>query len=132
MAARILYRLPTPDHGCGNIELSTDGVELTVRYEYWEDGRDLIGGVQFEVVLAFRFHNETHSFAFPSCKESYDAIAEVTDSDWLKQMIACEIPGMLLSAKGKHHYAMFLTNNGLLEVIAARYTILNSYEGRLE
>jgi hypothetical protein len=131
MTARMLYRLPTSDVGVGNIEITTDGVELTIRYEYWEDGRDIVGVVQFEVVLAFRFHDEAHSFAFPSCKESYNAIAEVTESDWLKQLIAMEV-GLPLSAKGKHHYAMFLTNNGLLEVIAARYTILNSYEGQLE
>jgi len=42
-----------------------------------------------------------------------------------------EPKGILGSAKNKHHFAVFLSNNGYLEVIAEGFDVLEPYEGKL-
>ena len=109
-----------PDSDCGNSRLVSDGVELSLEYEYRADRTDWIGSIHFTNVMAYRFRNEMHSQGY--CSESYNSVAEVKDSPWLAELIRNEPIG-IHDAADKKHFAVFLSSNGYLEVIADAFAI---------
>ena len=128
MNAEKLVQLPISGSGCGDIRILSDGVELSVEYEYRADGADWVGAIHFSDCIAYRFHNEMHSKGY--CSDGYDAIAEVKSSSWLAELIRDEPTG-IRDAIGKKHFAVFLSSNGYLEVIADAFDLPSSRKGLL-
>lgn len=129
MNARPHLSLSIPESGPGDSRVTFDGSELLLEYEYRNSGRDLIGRLLFEKVVAYRFRNEAHSRGFiPS---SYDAVVEVVDSSWLEELVE-GVPEGMIGAKGKKHFAIFLSSNGYFEVIADSVQQLSPVEGLLK
>ncbi|HYL99228.1 MAG TPA: hypothetical protein VEZ90_09755 [Blastocatellia bacterium] len=121
MEFRRLVELPIPQSGCGDTRVTADGLSLLVEYEYRKDASDLIGGIRFRGLIAYRFRNEFHSGGYPP--ESYESIAEAVDSPWLEELAELE-PASLREAETKHHYAAFLSSNGCLEVAADTFEVI--------
>lgn len=117
-----------PDSDCGDTRVVSDGVELLIEYEYRADRVDWIGSVHFTDVVAYRFRNELHSQGF--CSESYNAVAEIQDSPLLAELVRNEPPG-IRSAKGRKHFAVFLSSNGYFEVLADAFDLPASRRGLL-
>jgi hypothetical protein len=113
MTAKVVIDLPLSGAGCGAIQLSTDGVDLEVSVY---SGLRKIGKLSFDTVVAFRFRDEMHSLGF--LEESYDAVVEIAQSEWLSQILALEPDAIHLTAKNCKHFAVMLSSNGYLEVIA--------------
>lgn len=122
-------QLPISQSGCGNTRLISDGVSLTIEFEYREAGRDLIGCLRFSEVIAYTFRNEMHSQGYLS--EAYDAVHEVPESSWLQQMKDAA-PNGVRDADSKRHFAVFLSSNGYFEVLAGSYVFEALREGFLE
>lgn len=130
MITKILLELPIPGSGCGDIRITASSIELLVEYEYLEDtGRDLIGRVKFTDLVAFRFRNEMHSAGY--CDGSYDSIVEILDSEWIRELLKIEPIGIFNSVRDKRHFAIFLSNNGYIEIIASDFKLLNPRQGFL-
>ena len=119
MKAKKLSDLPIPQSGCGKTQIVSNGVKLTLRFEYRKEGCDKIGNIQFQEVVAYRFRDEYHSLGFAS--EAYESIAQILDSSWCFE----------LKFDGKH-FAMFLSSNGYFEVLARSYLLGNPVDGLLE
>lgn len=128
MKAQAIAQLPVPGSGCGNIRVSSDGVELLAEFEYRTDGNDWIGQLRFDDVLAYRFRREMQSKGY--CSESFHAVAEVKDSSWLDEVAKNE-PSGVHDAADKRHFAVFFSSNGYLEVIAERFDLLPPLSGSL-
>ena len=128
MTAEKLAQLPVPGSGCGNISVLSDGVELSIEYEYRSDGEDWVGKICFSDCVAHRFRNEMHSKGY--CSESYDAVAEVKYSSWLAELIHSEPTGVR-DLVGKKHFAAFFSNNGYLEIVANTFTLPSPRKGLL-
>ena len=121
--------LPVGDDGCGFIRLLASSIELLVEFEYRHDGKDLIGGVRFQGMNAHRFFGEMQSRGF--IPGSYDTVVEVLESSWREEIIGSEPDGILSSTSDKKHFALFLSSNGYIEVIADSCELLVSREGTL-
>ena len=80
------------------------------------DGQRRAGRLVFDTVAAFRFRDEMHSLGY--AEDSYDTVVEIEDSDWLKHILSIEPESILLTAKRSKHFAVMLSSNGYLEVIA--------------
>lgn len=119
MRARKLADLPIPQSGCGNTRLCCDGLTLELAYEYRCNGKDMIGVIRFEEVVAYRFRNEINSGGYLS--EAYEAIAEALDSSWQTE----------LTVTGVRHFAVFLSSNGYFEFLASSYSTVPPSEGLL-
>ena len=117
MIATVVVNLPISGAGCGAIKLVTDGVEFEVEIF---DGHRLAGKLLFDTVAAFRFRDEMHSLGY--IQGSYDTVVEIEDSDWLKQILSIEPESILLTARRSKHFAVMLSSNGYLEVIARSVT----------
>ena len=92
MANRKIVDLPITGAGCGEIEIRSNGVDLTLRFS---DGQMIAGTLVFDDVTAFRFRDEMHSLGFAD--GSYDSLIEIVDSAWYKEL--CDIePDRLLSS----------------------------------
>jgi hypothetical protein len=128
MIAEKLAQLPIPASGCGDVRLTSDGVDASVEYEYRADGVDWIGKVQFSDCIAHRFRNEMHSKGY--CSESYEAVAVIKDSPWLAELVSGEPTG-IRDAVGKKHFAVFLSSNGFFEFIADAFAISPPCKGLL-
>ena len=113
MIATVVLNLPISGAGCGAIRLITDGVEFEVEVF---DGQRRAGRLVFDTVAAFRFRDEMHSLGY--AEDSYDTVVEIEDSDWLKHILSIEPESILLTAKRSKHFAVMLSSNGYLEVIA--------------
>src|SRR6266850_2566526 len=110
MNTKKLVDLPIPQSGCGNTQLLSDGISLTLHFEYRKAGRDLIGTIRFQGVVAHRYRDELHSVGYES--EAYESIAEIQNSPWCAE----------LKFDGKH-FAIFLSSNGYFEALAQEYLI---------
>ena len=120
MTTKRLTNLPIPQSGCGNTRLSCDGLSLSIEFEYRDQGADVIGTIQFEGVLAYRFVNEMHGVGFVS--EAYESVAEVRDSEW-RQRLAVAAPVGVNDAASARHFAIFLSSNGYFEVLAESFRV---------
>jgi hypothetical protein len=118
MNIRKLFDLPIPQSGCGNTQLESDGITVTLRFEYRLNGKDLVGTIQFRGVVAYRYRDELHSLGYAS--EAYESVAEIVDSPWCKELH--------FAAK---HFAVFLSSNGYFEVLADSASLAESREGLL-
>jgi|SRR5690242_9229228 hypothetical protein len=119
MRAQKLTDLLIPQSGCGNTLLVSDGVTVTLQFEYRREGKDWIGLIRFEEVIAYRHRDELHSVGYPS--ESYESIAEIHNSGWSTEL-KCSV----------RHFAVFLTSNGYFEILAKEFSICEPSEGRLQ
>lgn len=118
MKTKRLFDLPIPQSGCGNTQFQSDGITVTLRFEYRLQGKDFVGVIQFRGVVAYRYRDELHSLGYVS--EAYESVAEVADSEWCEE----------LQFKGKH-IAVFLSSNGYFEVLAESVSLGEPCEGPL-
>ena len=123
-----IVKLPISGSGCGSVKLTSLGVMLLIEFEYHQEGRDRIGSINFEGVTAYRFRDELHSLGY--FKGSYDSLVEIQDSDWIKELLHIEPKGFR-GVGGKRHYALFLSSNGLFEIIADMHELLLEREGKI-
>src|SRR6266511_3380326 len=103
---KTLITLPVPGSGVDFIRIEADGPNLTAEFQYWDDA-DTVGTLKFTRVVAFRFRNEPNSHG--RILDAYDAVVEVTESEWLSQ---------LQEKEGRRHFAVYFSNYGYLEVAA--------------
>jgi hypothetical protein len=116
-----VHRLESPGSGCGDIRLTYRETYLVLDYEFRASGRDYVGHLRFEDVVAFRFRDELHSAGFADA--SYDEVVDIQDSEWLEQLSVIE-PAGFGALRSRRHFAVLLSNNGYLEVVALRVTIV--------
>jgi hypothetical protein len=118
MKTKKLFDLPIPQSGCGDTQFQSDGTTATLRFEFRSHGKDFVGAIQFQGVIAYRYRDELHSVGYPS--GAYESIAEVDGSEWCKE----------LKYAGKH-IAVFLSSNGIFEVLAESVSLEQSIEGSI-
>lgn len=117
--------------GCGDTLLIAREFDVDLYYEFRSSTlKAMVGKVRFETVIAFKFTDEMHGMG--SRAGSYDTLVEVKDSSWVAELTAVEPSNLRLSARGMHHYAVFITNNGLFEFMARKATIEVGAEGTLQ
>jgi hypothetical protein len=119
MATKQLLSLGIPESGCGDIRITGGPVEVLLEYEYSDDGFDYVAGVKFSGVVAFRFRDEPHSRGFQS--GSYNALVEILDSAWVRELRDLEPKGMEEGVGEKRHFAVYLDSNGYFETVAADF-----------
>jgi hypothetical protein len=118
--------LPISGAGCGIIDIHSDGVQLIVRLS---DGEIDAGTILFDEVAAFRFRGEMHSLGYAD--GSYDTVVEIINSIWLSELIEIEPEQIHRTVRGSHHFAILLSNNGYLEVVA-KSVFFQGTEGRIK
>ncbi|MDR1146942.1 MAG: hypothetical protein LBK71_12530 [Verrucomicrobiales bacterium] len=118
MNTKKIADLPIPQSGCGDTRLTSDGLVLTLEFEYRKEGKDYIGIIYFNNIVAYRFRSELHSDGF--VPESYESIAEVEKSNWAASIF-----------NNAKHYAIFLSSNGYFEVLASKFVLGEPSEGLL-
>jgi hypothetical protein len=129
MTTTASHPLPIPDSGCGDIRIRFDGLGLNVEYEFRDAGKDQIGQLRFLGVVAFRFVDELHSAEF--APGSYDTVVEIAPSPWLEHLRAIE-PSGYDQLQDRRHFALLLSSNGYLEVVARELVMEATKLGRLE
>jgi hypothetical protein len=120
MTTTAIHQLAVPDSGCGDIRVRFENLELGVEYEFRAAGQDQLGHLRFVGVVAFRFVNELHSVGFAS--GSYDAVVEISPSPRMEQLRALE-PSGFEQLRDRHHFALLLSSNGYLEVVARELVV---------
>jgi hypothetical protein len=128
MDAIKLYKLDMSASGCGDTRVTADGVSVCIEYEFASGGEDLIGGVAFSSVVAYRFRKELYSRGF--VQEASDAVAEIVDSKWCEDLRAIAPAGVSDAAKCRH-FAVFLASNGYFEIMAEDFAPLPIRQGLL-
>jgi hypothetical protein len=128
MTLKKIVVLPGSGAGCGDAQVIASPPDLKVEFEYSADGKDFIGALMFFGVIAYRFRNEMHSQGY--INESYDAVIEVSNSVWLRD-IAQEEPKGVRGASEAKHFAVLISNNGYLEVIGNEVQLEAPREGSL-
>lgn len=113
---KVLLDLGTSGSGCGSIRLASDSVALLLEYEYRQGDQDLVGRIRFARCWAHRFQDEMHCLEVP--EGAYDVVVEVANSTWLAQHFDTRGGTRIRENRGERHMAVFLSNNGLLEVMA--------------
>jgi hypothetical protein len=113
---KILLDLQTSDSGCGGIRIASNSVALILEYEYHHGGKNVVGTIRFAQCWAHRFHDEFHFIGMP--EGAYDAVVEVDQSAWLQKHFENKDGKRSRENRGERHLAVFLSNSGLLEVMA--------------
>ena len=122
--------LKTGAMGCTGIRLVSDGLNLTLEYEYYNSDQeaDFIGRILFRYVVAHRFRRQHFSRGF--LEPSYDRIIVNEDLSWKQEILRRGPPDRLL--KDVEHFCVFISENGYLEVLASDVAELASRQGVLE
>ncbi len=128
MKTNALSQLPIDSAGCGDTRLTTDGLFVTLEFEYRNAGEDWIGGISFGSVVAYRFRSEVYSRGY--VPESYEAVAEVIDSSWIQELNGIAPTG-ISDVLRTRHFAIFLGSNGFFEVLAETFDMLAPRRGLL-
>ncbi len=121
MDERTVLELPVTDAGCGHVRIVATGISLDAEYEHFSEElrADVTAVIRFSGVTAYRFRNEMHALGFS--QGSYDALVEIVDSVWRRELLGIEPTGIWGSVEGKRHFAVLFSNNGYLEVIAEEF-----------
>lgn len=104
---------PTFLHPGGTVEL---------RYEFERAGLAFGGGILFERVRAFRFRGESHCTTW-HLESAYDTLVEVTESDWVSELLAAE-PSETWGRWKIRHFLIYIDSAGAYEVAAASWSWL--------
>lgn len=119
----------TSDAGCGAIRLLFEATDLLLEYEgHDEGGEPIVGRLRFVSVIAFRYRDEMHSLGF--AEGSYDSVLTFDDSAWLNELSGIE-PRGISDVVGRKHFAVLLSQNGYLEVVAERVAVGSATAGHL-
>lgn len=129
MLNKTLVVLPISDSGCGDILITSNVTALVVEFEYRHEGRDFIGGLRFESAACFRFSGERYSEGFLG--DAYDTLIEVCESEWLNKVFGGLDEHDSAASESMHHYAVFFSNNGYLEVVSENVKQVVAREGTL-
>ena len=126
-----IVNLPVSGAGCERISVTVSSSGLLLEFQYFPSDADgnRVGKLLFSGVAAYRFRKEMLSSGFEN--ESYDAVVMVKDSKWLKSLIKIEPDQISSSVREKSHFAVLLSNNGYMEVIASEVGSLEVREGTL-
>ena len=65
-------------------------------------------------------------------KESYDALVQIRDSEWHRELVISEPSNVLGSVENKKHFAILFSSSGYLEVVADSFEELPPREGVLD
>lgn len=123
MKGTVLEILPIKDTGLiGDTGLSFDGINLIITVQHFsrDNNKDLELKIKFNEVLAFKFKAEMQSRGF--YPDSYNAIVQITKSDWIEELKNAE-PGKIDGVIGLSHYVIFITDSGYYETIAKTYSM---------
>lgn len=113
----LLYRLPTPDHGCQGAELYSNGPDLWAIFSYEQESTLAFGLVSFERTLAFNHASEPVARIRDG---TYDAVAQIDTSPWAADLLERMAP--VEDKASFHHFAAYFSNFGALDVLAKRAT----------
>ena len=125
-----LHDLGASGAGCGFTEIISDTVKLSVEYEYFDEDSgcaETVGEIIFDGVAAYRFHGEYYGSGRPTTGD--DTIVEILDSSWISEMNSHYPDGF--PKADLHHFAVFLSNNGFLEVAAGSVSLETPRRGNL-
>lgn len=128
---KVVEILPISGAGCGSIRISANSVYLDLEYEFEYKDQNIthVGKIKFLSLMAFRFRDEMHGAGYVS--GSYDSLVEIQGSEWVKELHKKEPDNLRISVSKLHHYAVFLSSNGYLEVIAEGIKFEKPREGML-
>jgi len=149
MIVKTLARLPLwkSKTGCDAIKFTSNGVMIIIEYSYFAEGKEYIGAVHLDAVMAHKFANEPNTQGLiiggygasaeanglalvrELIEKATDSVAEVEDSPWVKQMIE-RSPEHTWPFR-KRHFVMDLSNNGFFEIIADDFKLPPPREGSL-
>jgi hypothetical protein len=120
---RRIAALPTPGYGCNRAWATAEKLSFTISYECDDEETDgtVVRKVAFRRVVAYTFHDEAHAHQW--AKETFDAVAEADDSDWLETLKAKVPTGRSSWPFERHHYVICLRNHGCYEVVAESVTL---------
>lgn len=114
-----LMDLPISGSGClwAQFAYREKDVTLEFRYTDRQSGYSSIGTLFFPYVITFRFWDEPHMPSY-FYEESYESVAEVSDSQWLVELEKTEPKSSYNKLWRRRHFAVLLSSCGFFELIA--------------
>lgn len=104
------------------------GAAFLLRFEYDREGTVFHSGLTFQGVRAFRFRGTFHCDP-KDIESSYDALAEVLDSSWVRQLILNLPIDHRTNVADIHHYMLTLDSTGCFEIVARSWDVLGEEYG---
>lgn len=117
MKAKKLIDLGLPPTGAEDVIITADGAGILITFSNDKNSIYKVRNIIFVVATAYRFRDEMHSLG--RVDESYESLAEIMESDWIKEIKEIEPP--LNYIFRKRHFALFLIDYGYYEIISSNY-----------
>jgi hypothetical protein len=115
--------LPVPSTSfTSDVVLEAPGGTLTLSFEFQRNKEPYKGGIRFEKVRAYRFRSEGYCTAW-HVEGAYDTIAEVTESNWVGELLAAESAETWGSWE-VHHFMIYIDSAGCFEVVAQSWSLV--------
>jgi hypothetical protein len=105
---KILHCIRTPTHGADYAHFDKQSTTLVISVGL-SGGNEKVCKIRFPGAEMFNFRSEPFSVGFPS--ESYDAICELTDTDWVKTF-----DRRSAHVRELRHFAVYVSNSGYIEI----------------
>lgn len=130
METKKRWKFPVPSGGhIGKVQFIHKVTDVLMCFDYLDDDdKAFHGGISFKTIYAYK--NATEMFYDYTLKGTYDTLVEYTNSEWLKKL-AEKNPESAQLLKIRH-FAIYLEDYGLYEVIASDFKILEIKEGPLK
>ena len=137
MRVKELWHFPVPSAGglATDVKLCypSENAKTILLFDYYdstfydEKGYDEVfsTGIQFDMAQALRHFSEKFVTSF----DAYDKLIEILDSEWVTELK--RVNNEVADYWNIKHYAILLDSNGLYEIIASGYKILETKKGYL-
>jgi hypothetical protein len=113
----------------GFVLLTTAGGDLDLYFDYVRNGAIYTGGLRFGSVRAHRHRAELYLTAW-HITDAYEALVEVTASDWLAELTRAA-PADRRHEWPMRHFMIMFDSDGCYEVAAATWEVRPEVQGRL-
>jgi hypothetical protein len=129
MSKTILYTIPIASTELLSSTAFTSWCEpITLRFEYYRDGKLVHSGIRFSRAAATRTRAE-RACTMWHIDDTYDALVEISPSPWVEEILA-DTPKRYHDMMGpSHHYMIYLDSAGCFEVLAESWEAIPEADG---
>lgn len=129
MDSKVLWVLPYNSIDLSRFLFGKFQGETIIGFDFFDDESEKHYSCAISFVTEHAMRHSSEKFAH-YVDQSYDSLVEINDSPWINELHGIDRDTM--NIWNPKHYAIYVKDHGLFEIVASDYRIIEPREGRLD